>query len=222
MKIDNYDASVEYRKHEDNLQDPAELNLKWYSTYVRKSEQFLQVIKCADESRSNSALNSVFPDTFLPPPCPILQASNRFVVPSQLDSCESWAVRHGKIAQNRRENKVRPQRLAARKANNLYCIVRRCERSSENARLLEMLIGSTKTNGSEIESIRGALDARGSRPGLWEGKSANKEAAVAARAQGRAGALRNRLVQVLAYAIMLLANLLTLHHNCKVAVSATH
>ncbi|GBP01007.1 hypothetical protein EVAR_66740_1 [Eumeta japonica] len=75
MKIDNYDVSIEYRKPEESLQDPAVPNLAWYSAHVSESQYLLQVIKCADEfccSRSRSALKSVFSETFLPPPCPIL------------------------------------------------------------------------------------------------------------------------------------------------------
>lgn len=197
MKIDNYDVSAEYRKPEDSLQDPAEPTLAWYSAHVRESQYFLQVIKCADESccsRSRSALKSVFPDTFLPPPCPILQTPSKLVVPSQLDKgsckfspllvrlsvdlspplegfkqmpydffcpsvqsdlknriCATCGIYftshnsvqmhsryvHGKTAQDRRESRVRPQRLAARRANELLCIVRRCETSSEDADWLD-------------------------------------------------------------------------------------
>ncbi|GBP13673.1 hypothetical protein EVAR_7010_1 [Eumeta japonica] len=88
MKIDNYDVSAEYRQPEDSKQDPAEPNQAWYSIHVRESQYFLQVVKCADESccpPTRSALKSVFADTFMPPPCPILQTPSKLVVPSLLD-----------------------------------------------------------------------------------------------------------------------------------------
>lgn len=197
MKIDNYDVSAEYRQPEDSMQDPAEPNLAWYSVHVRESQYFLQVIKCADESCCSpprSALKSVFTDTFMPPPCPILQTPSKLVVPSLLDKgkskfspllvrlsvnlspplegfkqmpydffcpsvqsdlkkkvCPTCGIYftshrsvqmhcryvHGKTVQDHCETRVRPQRLAARRANELLCIVRRYETSSEDADWLD-------------------------------------------------------------------------------------
>lgn len=44
---------------------------------------------------------------------------------------------HGKTAQNPRESRVRPQQLAARRANELLCIVRHSEALSEDADWLD-------------------------------------------------------------------------------------
>lgn len=44
---------------------------------------------------------------------------------------------HGKTVQDHCETRVRPQRLAARRANELLCIVRRYETSSEDADWLD-------------------------------------------------------------------------------------
>ncbi|KAL3275194.1 hypothetical protein HHI36_019963, partial [Cryptolaemus montrouzieri] len=46
------------------------------------------VIECADESCCSpprKALQSMFADTFMPPPCSILQTSSKLIVPSLLD-----------------------------------------------------------------------------------------------------------------------------------------
>ncbi|GBP30809.1 hypothetical protein EVAR_82551_1 [Eumeta japonica] len=197
MKIDNYDVSAEYRQPEDSKQDPAEPNQAWYSIHVRESQYFLQVVKCADESccpPTRSALKSVFADTFMPPPCPILQTSSKLVVPSLLDKgtskfspllvrlsvalspplegfkqmpydffcpsvqsdlkkkvCPTCGIYftshkgvqmhcryvHGKPVQDRCETRVRPQRLAAKRANEFLCIVHRYETSSEDADWLD-------------------------------------------------------------------------------------
>ncbi|GBP08420.1 hypothetical protein EVAR_77123_1 [Eumeta japonica] len=197
MKIDNYDVSAEYRQPEDSKQDPAEPNQAWYSIHVRESQYFLQVVKCADESccpPTRSALKSVFADTFIPPPCPILQTPSKLVVPSLLDKgtskfspllvrlsvalspplegfkqmpynffcpsvqsdlkkkvCPTCGIYftshkgvqmhcryvHGKPVQDRCETRVRPQRLAAKRANEFLCIVHRYETSSEDADWLD-------------------------------------------------------------------------------------
>ncbi|GBP22766.1 hypothetical protein EVAR_13557_1 [Eumeta japonica] len=151
MKIDNYDVSAEYRQPEDSKQDPAEPNQAWYSIHVRESQYFLQVVKCADESccpPTRSALKSVFADTFMPPPCPIFQTSSKLVVPSLLDKGTSkfspllgvqmhCRYVHGKPVQDRCETRVRPQRLAAKRANEFLCIVHRYETSSEDADWLD-------------------------------------------------------------------------------------
>ncbi|CAG9584279.1 unnamed protein product [Danaus chrysippus] len=197
MKIDNYDVSANYRQPEDSMQDPAEPNLAWYSVHVRESQYFLQVIKCADESCCSpprSALKSVLADTFMPPPCPILQTPSKLVVPSLLDKgtskfspllvrlsvdllpplegfkqmpydffcpsvqsdlkkkvCPTCGIYftshksvqmhcrfvHGKTVPDHCETRVRPQRLAARRANEFLCIVRRYETSSEDADWLD-------------------------------------------------------------------------------------
>lgn len=197
MKIDNYDVSAEFRQPEDSMQDPAEPNLAWYSVHVRESQYFLQVIKCADESCCSpprSALKSVLAETFMPPPCPILQTPSKLVVPSLLDKgtskfspllvrlsvdvspsiegfkqmpydffcpsvqsdlkkkvCPTCGIYftshksvqmhcrfvHGKTVQDHCVTRVRPQRLAARRANELLCIVRCYETSSEDADWLD-------------------------------------------------------------------------------------
>lgn len=120
-------------------------------------------------------------DTFMPPPCPILQTPSKLVVPSLLDKgtskfspllvrlsvdlsnplegfkhmpydffcssvqsdlkkkvCPTCGIYlHGKTVPDHCETRVQPQRLAARRANELLCIMRRYETSSEDADWLD-------------------------------------------------------------------------------------
>ncbi|XP_063895457.1 uncharacterized protein LOC135118163 [Helicoverpa armigera] len=143
-----------------------------------------KVIKCANESCCSpprSAFKSVLADTFMPPPCPILQTPSKLVVPSLLDKgtskfspllvrlsvdlsppleefkqmpydffcpsvqfdlkkkvCPTCGIYvHDKTVPDHCETRVQPQRLAARRANELLCIMRRYETSSEDADWLD-------------------------------------------------------------------------------------